>query len=474
MKADRAPMGLGMRIFLIFFVFTLAMLAILWLLETVFLDSIYREIRIREIQRAEKNLEVMPDDEAFYPTLVKAARSGNFCVIVAERNSVLYSVDVLPSCVIHRMSHYNVAYFSGLARNNGGEYLLRVSFDQEGGGEFRDRGITESIIYTKIVNRGGKELCLILNAEAEPITATVTTLRALLILVTVIFLLVSALLAAFLSRSLSRPLAVLTRKSRFLGHPDAPDFRTEGYREVAELGDTLENASRELSKNDRLQKELVANVSHDLRTPLTMIAGYAEMMRDIPGENTPENAGIILEESRRLSTIVTDALDVSRIQSGSEPIVPETFDLTRDTRDIVDRFSRLTEHEGYNIVCSIPEKEALVNADRMMISRVIYNLINNAVTHAGENRHVLVTEEIRPGAVRILVEDDGPGIPDRELDSIWDRYYKVDKSHARAAVGSGLGLSIVKTILSLHHATYGVESAVGAGSIFWFELPLVK
>ena len=171
---------------------------------------------------------------------------------------------------------------------------------------------------------------------------------------------------------------------------------------------------------------------------------------------------------------MTDALDVSRIQSGSEPIVPETFDLTRDTRDIVDRFSRLTEHEGYNIVCSIPEKEALVNADRMMISRVIYNLINNAVTHAGENRHVLVTEEIRPGAVRILVEDDGPGIPDRELDSIWDRYYKVDKSHARAAVGSGLGLSIVKTILSLHHATYGVESAVGAGSIFWFELPLVK
>ena len=467
-------MGLGMRIFLIFFVFTLAMLAVLWLLETVFLDSIYREIRMQEILRAEKKCEAMLEDEDFYPKLVKAARSGNFCVIVADGNGVLYSVDVLPSCVIHRMSHYNYDYFTNLARTNGGEYLLRVSFDEDEDSEFGDRGITESIIYSRIAKRGDQELCLILNAEAEPITATVTTIRALLLLVTVIFLLVSALLAAVLSRSLSRPLATLTRKSRFLGRPDAPDFRTEGYREVAELGDTLENASRELSKNDRLQKELVANVSHDLRTPLTMIAGYAEMMRDIPGENTPENAGIILEESRRLSTIVTDALDVSRIQSGSEPIVPETFDITRDTRDITDRFSRMTEREGYRITSVIPDAEALVNADRMMISRVIYNLINNAVTHTGETKRVLVTEEIRPGAVRILVEDNGPGIPDKELDSIWDRYYKVDKSHARAAVGSGLGLSIVKTILSLHRATYGVESTVGSGSIFWFELPLVK
>ncbi len=474
MKAKRAPMGLGMRIFLFFFAFTLAMLAILWLLETVFLDSIYREIRMSEILRAEKSCEAMLDEEDFYPKLVKAARAGDFCVIVADGSGVLYSVDVLPSCVIHRLSHYNVEYFTNLARNNGGEYLLRVSLDGESDSEFRDRGVAESIVYSRLLNRDGKELCLILNAEAEPITATVTTLRALLMLVTVIFLLVSALLAAFLSRSLSRPLATLTRKSRFLGRPNAPDFRTEGYREVAELGDTLENASRELTKNDRLQKELVANISHDLRTPLTMIAGYAEMMRDIPGENTPENAGVIVEESRRLSTIVTDALDVSRIQSGSEPAVFETFDLTRDTRDIVERFSHLTEREGYEIACSLPDSEATVSADRMMISRVIYNLINNAVTHAGDKKRVLVTEELRPGAVRILVEDNGPGIPEKELDSIWDRYYKVDKSHTRAAVGSGLGLSIVKTILARHGATYGVESTEGRGSVFWFELPRIE
>ena len=474
MKANRTPMGLGMRIFLVFFVFTLAMLAVLWLLETVFLDSIYREIRTQEVLKAEKSCEALFDREDFYPALVKTANAGGFCIVVAEGDSVLYSVDVLPSCVIHRSSHYSLRYFRELAENNGGEYLLTVRVDDGSDPAFGERGVTESIVYTRIVTHGGRNLVLILNAEAEPITATVTTLRTLLVLVTVIFLLVSGILAAFLSRSLSRPLATLTRKSRFLGRENAPDFRTEGYREVAELGNTLENVSRELTKNDRLQKELVANISHDLRTPLTMIAGYAEMMRDIPGENTPENAGIILDESRRLSTIVTDALDVSRIQSGSEPILRETFDLTRDTRDTIERFSRLTDREGYDVRSVLPDGPAMVNADRMMISRVIYNLINNAVTHAGESKRVLVTEELRPGAVRILVEDGGPGIPEQELDSIWDRYYKVDKSHARNAVGSGLGLSIVKTILSLHGATYGVDSAVGAGSIFWFELPLVK
>ena len=129
--------------------------------------------------------------------------------------------------------------------------------------------------------------------------------------------------------------------------------------------------------------------------------------------------------------------------------------------------------EGYCIQYSTPDVPCPVLADRMMISRVIYNLINNAVTHTGENRRISVTQSIRNRVVRISVADEGPGIPDDQLDSIWERYYKIDKEHKRAAVGSGLGLSIVKTILSMHNATYGVASSVGKGSVFWFELPLL-
>lgn len=447
------------------------MLAVLWLLQTVFLDNFYRSIRLNRLYKAADYCEAHLGEEDYYPKLVTAARGGDFCVIVAKEAGVIYSVDVVSSCIIHRLPNYNFSYFYDLARENGGEHLLRIHMDQAPYPEERD---AETVVYSRIVKKGGEDLCIILNAVIEPIGETVATLRIQLLFISLLFLILAAILAYFLSKSLSRPLVILNRKSKLLGREGAPDFRTAGFREVEELGETLEAASRDLQKTDRLQRELVANISHDLRTPLTMIAGYAEVMRDIPGENNAENAQIIIDESRRLSTIVTDVLDVSRIQSGAEPLVKEKFDLTRDTEEITERFSRMTGHEGYHFTFQGPEEAVFVEADRIMISRVIYNLINNAVTHAGPEKNVLVREQVSKDAVRISVTDDGEGIAPEELDTIWDRYYKVDREHKRAAVGSGLGLSIVKTILSLHSATYGVESTPGAGSRFWFELKISK
>ncbi|MBR5001282.1 MAG: HAMP domain-containing histidine kinase, partial [Firmicutes bacterium] len=422
------------------------------------------------------------DRSDFYPTLVSSARQNDSCVIIATEKGVQYSVDATPSCLIHRLPNYNYEYFYNLTRENGGQYTLSISMNEaqttsppfSSSPSVDALNNVETIVYSRLANIDGKECCIIINATLEPITATVTTLRFQLFVISILFTLIAAVLALFLSESISRPLVTLNKKSKLLGKVgQASDFTVKGYREVSELGDTLTHAASELQKTDRLQRELVANISHDLRTPLTMIAGYAEVMRDIPGENTPENAQIILDEARRLSTIVSDVLDVSRIQSGAEPIVKERFDLTHDTREICQRFLAMTEREGYCIQYTTPDVPCPVQADRMMISRVIYNLINNAVTHTGENRRISVTQSIRGHVVRISVADEGPGIPDDQLDSIWERYYKIDKEHKRAAVGSGLGLSIVKTILSMHSATYGVASSVGKGSVFWFELPLL-
>ena len=118
--------------------------------------------------------------------------------------------------------------------------------------------------------------------------------------------------------------------------------------------------------------------------------------------------------------------------------------------------------------------EALVTADRGMILQVIYNLINNAVNYTGASLRVRVNITLKDGRVRFAVADDGEGIEPEMIESIWDRYYRVDKVHNRAVIGTGLGLSIVKGILDAHGALYGVNSAVGVGSVFWFELPLEK
>jgi len=483
LKVKKRLVGIKSRVFIVFFSFALLMVLVLWLYQTVFLSSFYEAIRLKAIKNASREIEGKIGNENLYTYLSSIARSEECCIIIAEPTGVCYSVDVLADCVIHRIPGYNFLYFYNLAEKNDREYLLRLKMDQSGkisdeysvNKEYEDRGIAETIIYTRIVSVDDREYCIILNAVLEPISATVSTLRVQLIQITVLLMVISCGLAIVLSRSLSKPLIKLTAKSKLLGKPSSDgDFVVGGYKEVYELGETLTHAAAELKKTDSLQKELVANISHDLRTPLTMIAGYAEIMRDIPGENSAENAEIILNEAKRLSTIVTDVLDISRLQAGTEPMVPEAFDISKDMAETCQRFIHLTEREGYQITCQATEDAVLVYADRLMISRVIYNLINNAVTHTGESKEIDVSEKIHDGKVRISIADKGPGIPESEMDSIWERYYKVDKQHKRNAVGSGLGLSIVKTILSMHKATYGVSSSEGIGSEFWFELPIIK
>jgi signal transduction histidine kinase len=251
------------------------------------------------------------------------------------------------------------------------------------------------------------------------------------------------------------------------------EFSGDGYREARQLAQTLTYASEELSKVDRLQRELIANISHDLRTPLTMITGYSEVMRDIPGENTPENVQVIIDEATHLSALVTDLLDLSRIQAGVRQLEPENFDLTETVQQTLARYDKLTRHEGYEIVFSADET-VMVRADRGMILQVLYNLINNAINYCGEDRTVLVTQQQVGASVRISVTDHGDGIAPDRLEQIWDRYYKVDRVHRRAMVGTGLGLSIVKGILEQHGSMYGVESKQGEGSTFWFELPIIE
>ena len=228
-------------------------------------------------------------------------------------------------------------------------------------------------------------------------------------------------------------------------------------------------AAEELAKTDNLQKELVANISHDLRTPLTMIKGYSEVMRDIPGENNPENVQVIIDETERLTELVNDMLDLSKIRAGTRKPEIEIFDLTETVRSVLQRYEKLTEKDNY-IITFDADENVLVTADRPMILPVIYNLVNNALIYAGDDKRVSIVQSVWNNRVRISVIDTGVGIAPEDIPYIWDRYYKVDKVHKRAKVGTGLGLSIVKGILESHGAAYGVESRVGEGSNFWFEL----
>ncbi len=278
-------------------------------------------------------------------------------------------------------------------------------------------------------------------------------------------------LALLTSRKISAPIIRLNQAAKRLGKGQFDvEFQGGGYREIHELSDTMAQAARQLGRQDDLRRELLANVSHDLRTPLTMIIGYAEAIRDLPGEDTPENIQVIIDEAARLNQLVTDLLDLSKLQAQSQPLDIQVFCLTDSVREALARLDKLASAAGYQVIFR-QDREVYVRADELRLSQVIYNLVGNAIAHTGEDRRVVVDQLTRPGFVRIQVTDSGPGVPPEERQLIWERYYKKSKNNRRPDMGSGLGLAIAKAALIQHGALYGVESGPDHGSIFWFELP---
>lgn len=333
----------------------------------------------------------------------------------------------------------------------------------------------ESVIYVNVVSIDGSERILFVNAQLTPVDATVNTLRAELVWITVIMIVLSLGIALLISRKVSRSLIGLNASAKEMagGNFDV-HFDGTDYREVAELSDTLNMTARELGKSERLRRELIANVSHDLRTPLTMIIAYAEVMRDLPGENSSENVQVVIDEAERLTNLVNDMLDISKLQAGVLEKNATVYNLTESIQSVFARYNKLKEQDGYKIDFSY-DQMVMVEADEYKIFQVIYNLVNNAINYTGDDKQIWVRQIVREdGYVRIEVTDSGEGIAPEALPYVWDRYYKVDKTHKRAVMGTGLGLSIVKNILELHDARYGVESEVGKGSTFWFELKVYQ
>ena len=333
----------------------------------------------------------------------------------------------------------------------------------------------ENMVSARITtDKNGDERFVLITSSITPLNTTLEIIQKQLLLVSITFVVLSIFFSVYASRRIAKPISLTNQAAKELAKKNYnTEFNARGYLEVEELNDTLQATKTELAAAEKLQQELIANISHDLRTPLTMITGYAEVMRDLPGENTPENVQVIIDEATRLSTLVNDLLDLSKLQSGAVQTVKKDFCLTDSIKDIFKRYTKLIEQDGYNLSFESGE-DVYINADELRISQVIYNLVNNAINHCGDDKTVIINQNVNKQKVVIEITDHGEGIPADKLPYIWDRYYKVDKEHRRGVIGSGLGLSIVKGILDAHNARYGVRSTPNKGSTFWFELNVVS
>lgn len=325
-------------------------------------------------------------------------------------------------------------------------------------------------------DRSSPEAYIFIFNYLQPIGTTVQIFQKQFYIVGFLMMILTIFISALFSNKISEPIIRINNSAKALpqGKFDAKIGKTD-YEEIKQLAGTLSEASKEIAKSDDLRRELMSNISHDLRTPLTMIKAYAEMIRDISGDNPEKrekHLKVIIDETDRLSSLVTDILDLSKLQAGVTELNIEDFNFSDNLSGVVSRFDIIKYNDGITVDLQA-EEDIRISGDISKLDQVVYNLINNAVTYAGDDKIVIVRLfKKEKGIIRFEVEDHGEGISPENLPYIWDRYYKVSErstTHKRAKMGSGIGLSIVKSVLEQHGFEYGAESSLGEGSKFWFE-----
>ena len=331
-----------------------------------------------------------------------------------------------------------------------------------------------NITYTRIIkDHDGNKSIVMVYSNITPISTTKKTLSMQMWYISAIILVAVLVLTYIMYRTIARPLILINQSAKTLPEGKYERVTVQNYREAEELNDTLLTAAEDIQKADKAKRDLIANVSHDLRTPLTMISGYGEMMKDLPEEKTDENIQVIIDESKRLTSLVNDLLDLSKLQEEKIHLEKENFDLTKVLRTQLQKYDVYHMQEGFTIDTEL-SAEAIINADIKRIEQVFNNFMTNAINYSGNRKHIIVREILENDKVRVEIQDFGEGIAKDDISKIWDRYYKIDKEHVRVSNGSGIGLAIVKEILELHNAKYGVISNLKEGSTFWFEFPIVK
>ena len=448
--------SLKIYIWLFLIGFSIFILCFLWLFQIIFLGTYYKSYKTEELDKAATDLRqaVTLDTD----TIENIAQKRDICIEIYGNNTYVSTISN-KGCMEFGNKNFKVKkdfIDSGLLEQH---YNL-----------INDKFQNETLIYALKLD---KNIYAFINASLEPLDSTITILSNQFIFTTIIVLILSLVIGYFISRKLSKPITKISDEAKKLADGNfSANFKTSSdIYEISELADSLNYAKDELFKTESLKRDLMANVSHDLKTPLTMIKAYAEMVRDITYNNKEkreENLNTIIDETDRLTLLVNDILDLSATQSGNTTLNIEEIDLIELINQVIKRFNILTTKENYHFIFNHPDK-VIIKADNKRLYQVIYNLVNNAINYTGDDKKIYINIIEEKHKYKIEIKDTGKGIKKEDIKHIWDKYYHSDKKHKRNNYGTGLGLSIVKNILQTHNFKYGVTSS-NKGSTFYFEI----
>lgn len=454
----KSKQGLYFVLWLSFSLFSIVVVLIFAVVQIAVLNSHFRQSTVNKIQTAgnalSESIAATADEEGAVKSIVEInTRYG-----VSGYLITLDGKSMFPN--LTRQKSYPALSEALRKEITGDKASVILSYDN-------------SLVYAVAARYNGQECYLCVQTPLESLTDLENDMGLTSFTMVLVAIILALLVSGFVAAFFSRPVNEVAERAKQLAQGDYSLAVKRSYfcREFNELSEALDYARVEIEKAQKMQEELIANVSHDFKTPLTMIKAYASMIREISDDNKARrtaHAKIIEDESDRLAALVNDLLDLSKIRSGYGEDERGVFNLSEMVYRVVERFDYLKETEGYQIIAEIKD-DLYIRANRARIEQVLYNLIGNAANYTGEDKKVAMRLFNKGADIRFEVKDTGSGISEEEIPKIWYRYYRTREMLKRPVKGTGFGLSIVKEILDAHGYPFGVVSSKGHGSTFWIE-----
>ena len=457
--------SLALQLTVILLVFVVGVMGLVYFVQTTFLDDFYKANKMKSLKSAGEDVALLIGEDEFDELIEHMSMSNEVCVRVVSNDDDL---NYTGACTLRGIDNSTINAIAAEVDAADGKEKMFDNFRYQR--HFMDKP-EDVYIFAKLITYDDETVMIMVSSGITPLNTTISTIKSQYLLIIAIILLMTLILAFFISRYIISPITQINSESKNLskGEYDPHSVKT-GSMEFEELNKTLEKANEDILKAEKAKKELLGNVSHDLRTPLTMIVGYGEMIRDLPEENTEENINVIIDEAKRLSTLVDDLIDISKIDAIKLELHKEDILISDLLNSVYRQYEKYCETQGIDLSLKC-EADGIISVDVKRIKQVLYNFINNSLNYNNkEKQKIVLGSEENEDHLRIYVYDNGEGIEKKDLNNIWDRYYKVDKEHKRHHIGSGIGLSLAKELIEAHGMECGVESLKGEYSKFYFDI----
>lgn len=358
-------------------------------------------------------------------------------------------------------------------------------------GKYEDSRLnTEYLILWGYLEDGN---LILMRTALESIRESVAISNRFLAYLGILAIVLSAVISYFVTKRITNPILQLAELSRRMTNLEFDaKFRSRGKDEIDVLGEHMNELSETLEKTiselksannelmidiekkdqiDDMRKEFLSNVSHELKTPLALIQGYAEGLKECVNDDAESRefyCDVIMDEADKMNRMVKQLLTLNQLEFGNEAVSMERFNVTELIQGVIHATAILREQNGISLIFE-EEQPIYVWADEFKTEEVLTNYMSNAIHYAAGEKKIIISTEYRENVVRISVFNTGSQIPEEDLEQIWTKFYKVDKARTREYGGSGIGLSIVKAIMESFHQQCGVQNRPD-GVEFWFEL----